>query len=77
MKLRSTNHAKMASFDNIKESLVELMAEYLDSDDLELDMLIGLIEDPEEREDSELHIRMAEAAFLEFKKTVIDVKNYE
>ena len=67
-----TNHAKEAMLENIEQNLIELMAEFLDSDSLKLDEAIALVKDPVSREESELHIRMAKAAFLEYKKTVVD-----
>jgi hypothetical protein len=59
--------------ENIKQNLIEIMADYLDSESLKLNEAIALVKDPRPREESELHIRMAEAAFIEYKKTVIDV----
>ena len=66
-----SKHAQEAMLDNIKQNLIEIMADYLDSESLILDQVIALIEDPIPREESELHIRMAEAAFLEYKKTTL------
>jgi hypothetical protein len=59
-----SEHAKSAMLDNIKQNLIEMMADYLDSESLILDQAIALVKDP--------HIRMAEAAFLEYQKTVVD-----
>jgi hypothetical protein len=67
-----SEHAKAAMLDNIKQNLIEMMADYLDSESLILDQAIALVKDPIPREESELHIRMAEAAFLEYQKTVVD-----
>ena len=67
-----SEHAKAAMLENIEQNLIELMAEYLDSESLQLDQAIALVKDPVPREESELHIRMAKAAFLEYKKTIVD-----
>ncbi len=69
-----SQHAKEAMLENIEQNLIEIMAEYLDSESLQLDQAIALVKDPLPREESELHIRMAKAAFLEYQKTVIDAK---
>lgn len=66
------DHAKEAMFENIEQNLIELMADYLDSESLQIDQAIALIKDSVPREESELHIRMAKAAFLEYKKSIID-----
>lgn len=67
-----SEHAKAAMLEDIEQNLIELMAEYLDSESLQLDQAIALVKDPIPREESELHIRMAKAAFLEYQKTVVD-----
>lgn len=72
MKMK-TEHAKEAMLDNIEQNLIELMADFLDSESLQLDQAIAGIKDPISREESELHIRMAKAALDEYKKTVIHV----
>ncbi len=61
--------------ENIEQNLIEMMADYLDSESLKLDEAIALIKDPVPRQESELHIRMAKAAFLEYKNTVIDARS--
>jgi len=63
-------HYKEAMMDNIKQNLIELMADFLDSEEMKLNEAIGLIKDPVKREKSELHIRMADAAFQAYKDTV-------
>ena len=60
-----------SSFDNIEQNLLELIADFLDSEELQLDEATGLFSDPIPREKTELHIRMAKAAMLEYKKTVV------
>ena len=67
-----SEHAKAAMLENIEQNLIDLMAEYIDSESLQLDQAIALVKDPVTREESELHIRMAKAAFLEYKKTIVD-----
>jgi hypothetical protein len=67
-----TEHTKATMLENIEQNLIELMADYLDSESLQLDQAIALVKDPIPREESELHIRMAKAAFLEYKKTIVN-----
>lgn len=67
-----SEHAKAAMLENIEQNLIELMADYLDSESLQLDQAIALVKDPIPKEGSELHIRMAKAAFLEYTKTIVD-----
>ena len=55
----------------IEQTLIELMADFLDSDLLKYDAAIVGWKDPEPRETSELHIRMAEVAFNEYKKSIM------
>jgi hypothetical protein len=55
----------------IEQTLIELMADFLDSDLIKYDQAIVGCKDPEPRETSELHIRMAQAAFNEYKKTIM------
>lgn len=49
-----------------------MLGDYLDSEELLFDKAIAKLKDPINREDSELHIRMAKAAVDEVKKTFID-----
>lgn len=56
--------------DDIKQGLIELIADYLDSDRVKINEAISNVSDPVTRENTELHIRMANAAFMEYKKTV-------
>ena len=65
-----STHATLAMFDNTEQSLIELMADFLDNESTKLDEAIALIKDPVPKEESELHIRMAKAAFNEYKKTM-------
>ena len=60
-----------ASFENIEQNLLELIADFLDSESVVLDEAIGLFSDPVKSEETELHIRMAKAAMEEYKKTVV------
>ena len=70
-----SNHAKEAMLDNIQQNLIELMADFLDSESVKFDEAIACISDPEAKDESELHIRMANAAFNEYKKTMINQQN--
>jgi hypothetical protein len=68
-----SEHARLAMLDNIQQNLIDIMADYLESDSLKLDEMIALIKDPVKSDESELHIRMANAAFEEYKKTVVSI----
>ena len=57
-------------FENVQQKLIELMADYLDSEDLKIDEAASGYKDPIPREESELHIRMAKAAYREYKSTI-------
>ena len=59
-------------FKNMEQRLLEMFADYLDSEELQIDKAIAQLKDPVIREESELHIRMAKAAVEEVKKTFID-----
>lgn len=72
-----SEHAKEAMLENIEQNLIELIADYLDSESLILDEMIASIKDPEPRDKTELHIRMAKAAFLEYKKTVVSTASHK
>jgi len=67
-----SSHAEHAMLDNIQQNLIELMADFLDSESVKLDESVACISDPEAKDESELHIRMAKAAFNEYKKTMIN-----
>ncbi len=56
---------------NVHQQLIELMADYLDDDMLVIEQNFAGLKDPIERENSELHIRMAQAAYEEYKNTML------
>ncbi len=57
--------------ENLKQALIENIADILDSEDVQREEILNGISDPVKREKSELHIRMAEAAFAEYKRTCV------
>lgn len=57
--------------EDIKQALIELIADFLDSELIKDKEFFENVKDPIERDKSELHIRMAELAFNEYKKTII------
>ena len=65
-------YEKQLLFENMEQRLLEMFADYLDSEELQIDKAIAQLKDPVIREESELHIRMAKAAVEEVKKTFID-----
>ena len=48
--------------ENIKQLLIEIIADFLDRDDVKLEEIMNCMVDPQIREISDLHINMAEAA---------------
>lgn len=60
--------------ENIKQSLVELIADWLDSDQIKFEMGCSKISEPQTREDSDLHIKMAEAAMAVFEANTLTEK---
>jgi hypothetical protein len=68
----SKEYEKQLLFENMQQRLLEMLGDYLDSEDLQIDKAIAQLKDPINRQDSELHIRMAKAAVNEAKKTFID-----
>lgn len=57
-------------FDNIKQMLIENMADFLDKESIQIEEYLAGVSDPVCRAQSELHIRMADAAFKEYLKTI-------
>ena len=64
-------HVQESILGNVNQELLELMADYLDSDTLKLNEAIAQVSDPINFSKSELHIRMAKAAFCEYLNTVL------
>ena len=67
-----SKYAKEVSLDNIEQMLLETIADFLDEESIRLDETIGLFYDPVERDKSELHIRMAKSAMVEYRNTIVD-----
>jgi len=59
-------------YQDIEHTLIELIADVLDEDSIVINEELARIKDPVNREESELHIRMAKAAMLEYRKTMKD-----
>ena len=70
----SKEYERQLLFENMEQQLLEMLGDYLDGQELQIDKEIAQLKDPVKREDSELHIRMAKAAVDEVKKTFIDAK---
>jgi len=62
--------------DILKQRLIENIADILDSEDVQREEFLSGISDPVKIEETELHIRMAEAALSEYKRTC-DSKNFK
>lgn len=73
MNVRIDDYESKELLHKVKQDLIEMFADYLDSDELIFDQANAKIKDPIKREESELHIRMAYAAFNEYKKTIIKI----
>jgi 3-methyladenine DNA glycosylase AlkC len=65
----SYDYRRELLFERMEQRLLEIMADYLDDEELQVDKSMANISDPVSREESELHIRMAKAAMEEVKKT--------
>ncbi len=68
---QSTNeniNYKNTRMENLKQALIENIADILDSEDVQREEILNDISDPIKREKSELHISMAEAALAEYKR---------
>ena len=57
--------------EKIEQNLIELIADFLDNESHQLDELIAGVKDPKDRGETDLHIKMAEAAFAVYKSTII------
>ncbi len=57
-------------YENLEQWLLEEVADFLDREDVIIGEIIARISDDVSREESELHIRMAKAAMVEYRKTV-------
>lgn len=57
--------------ESVRQSLIEAMADFLDADDMVMNEAYGDFKDPVKREESELHIRMADAALNAYSDTVL------
>lgn len=58
-------------FENVEQMLIEKIADFLDSEEILIQESTAELKDPEPREKTELHIRMAKAAMKEYKSTML------
>jgi len=56
--------------EDIEQLLIEHMADFLDDSYINTIEAVNHLNDPVVREESELHIRMAKAAMVEYKRTM-------
>ena len=63
--------SQQQGIDNIKQMLIETIADFLDKPEIMMIIDTCNLNDADEREDSELHIRMALASMNEFVKTSV------
>ena len=66
---------KARKMQDVKQNLIELIADYLDSETHRNSELFGGLYDPVDRGNTELHIRMAKASFNEYIKTIEPITN--
>ena len=59
------------AFENIEQMLIEKIADFLDDQEVIIQKAIANLKDPISRGKTELHIRMANMAMIEYKKTMI------
>lgn len=64
------NQETQTSVENITQNLVETIADFLDSEPVRLNEVMGNVKDPAPREESVLHIKMAEAAMKVYLESV-------
>jgi len=60
--------------ENLKQMLIELMADFLDNEDTIYELQKnGLVDPEEDKSKSEIHIKMAEKAFYELKDKMLKI----
>ncbi len=64
-------YSQQQGIENIKQMLIENIADFLDKPEIMMIIDTCDLNDADEREDSELHIRMALASMNEFMKTSV------
>ena len=57
--------------DNVRQSLTEIISDFLDSEEIATEESFARLKDPQKREETDLHIRMADAAFHVYKSTIV------
>lgn len=60
-------------FENTEQCLLELLADFLDSETVRIDEVLAGIKDPIGSGETDLHIRMAKAAMQVYRETVVPV----
>ena len=58
-------------FENVEQMLIEKIADFLDEEEILIQESMAELKDPEPREKTELHIRMAKVAMQEYKSTML------
>lgn len=58
-------------FENVEQMLIENISDFLDNEEILIQESIAKLKDPIPREKTELHIRMAKVAMIEYKKTML------
>lgn len=66
----SGSYSKKIAFENIEQMLIEKLADFLDSEDISIIEKDANLKDSVKREESFLHIRMAQSAMREYKLTM-------
>lgn len=67
----SSSYSNDLCFENVEQMLIENIADFLDEEEIIIQEVMAELKDPEPREKTELHIRMAKAAMKEYKSTML------
>lgn len=67
----SSSYSTDLCFENVEQMLIENIADFLDEEEILIQEAMAELKDPEPREKTELHIRMAKAAMKEYKSTML------
>lgn len=69
----SSSYSKKYAFEQIEQMLIEKLADFLDQEDVIIHETMAKLKDPVKREESFLHIRMAQSAMSEYKLTMLGI----
>ena len=67
----TSSYSTNLCFENVEQMLIEKIADFLDEEEILIQESMAELKDPEPREKTELHIRMAKVAMQEYKSTML------